>query len=163
MSTDTRAVLDMMVREAISLRFDTKLPVYPAAAPLVLEALLEVRSRLDRVEELLGQVVRMRSRVAERANLATATVGDAWDSEATRMRQAPVSMGEYSSAKERAAEANLAVLDLRREQRSAAELLAACESARDVIRLSHSGLEGLRHDLRTWLHALSFESHLDRS
>lgn len=161
--TNIKNQIDELIREALTQRFGVKVPAATAAPLEVREALYEARARLDRVEELLGKAVLLAATAREFAGLATATLDDAWDEKIVQLKNSPVRQGsEYPTARERHAEANLAVLDLRRKSRAADEVVAQCEKAVTVIRLAHRGLEGVRQDFRTWLDAFKFESHLDR-
>ena len=164
MGVEVGAALEALIVEALELRFAGKLPVAPAAPTTVLDALIDTRARLDRIEELLGRCLRLRAVAAQTHAMAVATADDAWDVVIHRLRTAPVSAGanEYSTKGERHAEANLATLDLRHAVRTAAERLHHCDKAVDVIRLAHRGLDGVRSDLHTWLRSAAFESHLDR-
>lgn len=160
---DVRAVCEGIIEEALELRFGVKLPVHPAAPAAVLEVLLEVRARLDRVDELLAKSLRMAGAIQDSQALATAQHDEAWDREVTASRNAPVRQGdEYSSARERHAAANLAVLELRRKQRATEDVVRICERTVSLVRLVNRGLEGVRQDLRVWLDGLRYESHLDR-
>jgi hypothetical protein len=160
---DITAVCDDIIREALELRFGAKLPVHPAAPSAVLEALFDVRHRLDRVDELLAKAIRIAGTVQDGQAIASAQHDDAWDREITRLRNSPVRQGdEYSTARERHAVANLAVLDLRHKVRTADDVVRKCERAVSLVRLVNRGLEGVRQDLRTWLDGLKYESHLDR-
>lgn len=163
MSATITAALEGYIREAIGLRMLAEVPpVAPDPAELQ-RHLLDARGRQDRVEELLRNALRIRAR-AQRANhAATAQADDAFDEAIHRQRCAPVqSGGEFTSARERAAEANLATMDLRRTARTTAELTHVCEEAVEVIRSAYWGLSGVREDLRVLLRSTAFESHLER-
>jgi len=160
---DLPQVLDLYIAQVRALR---DLPVLPGPghAPAdVLEHLHEIRSRLDRVEELLSNTLRLRAAAQRNAVIASGEVDDAWDLAIRRLRAAPVqSGGEFTSARERHAEANLAVLDARHAARRAVQTAHRCEEAAEVIRLAHRGLDGARADILTVLRTLAFESHLER-
>lgn len=163
MSDDIRELLSGYAGEALDLRFAGGLPGPQSAPKQILDALLDVRRRLDRVEALLGRAVRIRARCARASAAAKAAADDAWDRAAQRGRSAPVARGdEFSSARERHADANLAVLDERRAAREAAGLADHADEAVEVLRLAHRGLADLRQDVMAILRALQFESHLDR-
>lgn len=163
MSDDVRAALSSYVAEALNLRFSGALPTSAASVADMLDALLDVRQRLDRVEELLTKVIRLRARVHRAATLTTATVDESWDRAVQAQRTAPVSRGDnFSGPRERYAEANLTVLEERRAARIATELASHADEAHDVIRLVHRGLDGVRHDHLTILRAVQFETSLDR-
>ncbi len=160
---DLPTVLGSYVTEALQLRLGVDTSRSGVAPALTLEHLQDVRRRLDRVEELLTRGIRVRARAQRAAAAAQAAVDDAWDAAIRKVRAAPVQAGgEYSSARERHAEANLAVLDLRHAARRAHETAHHCEEAVEVIRVAHRGLDGVRGDALAVLRTLAFESHLER-
>lgn len=163
MSDDVRAVLAGYITEALDLRFSGE-SLKPGASPAeVLDNLYGVRLRLDRIEELHARALRVKARAQRAATLATATADDAFDRAAQTRRTAPVIRGdEFSSARERTAEANLATLDERIAARQATDLAHHTDEAVDVIRLVHRGLDGVRHDLHTVLRAMTLETNLER-
>jgi hypothetical protein len=156
--------LDDLIGEAQNLR--AALPEMPdthASPHEVHDYLLDVRRRLDRVEHLFAVCIRVHARTKRSAAQITAELDDAWDEAILKVRTAPVRRGdEYSSAKERAAEANLVTLAARRAARTAAENVLRADEALAVLRLLHRGLDGVRQDALTILRALVFESHLER-
>jgi hypothetical protein len=158
---DVRAQLDELVVEAIRLRFDTPPPRLRSPHEL-LDALYDVRVRLDRVEQILSQAQRLRARARDAAASAEALAEEAWDRAAQQARNSPVSRDDYSSARERAAEANLAVLTERRTARAASALASYVDNQVDVLRTANRGLDGLRHDLLAALRAFQIESSLER-
>ncbi len=164
MSAEIPAVLDEYLSEAQDLR--TSLPPMPdtqAAPAEVHDYLLDVRRRLDRMEHLLATAVRVRGRVRRAAANATHQADDDWDEAILKVRAAPVRRhDEYSSAKERSAEANLATMTARRAARAAADLASTCDEAAEVLRLLHNGLDNVRRDTLTVLRLVQFESHLER-
>lgn len=163
MSDDVQAALNGYLQQALALRFDGEPPSLHATPKELLDALLDTRHRLDRAEAILGRAIRLRARAHRASAAATAVADDAWDWAVQRARSAPVTRGgEYSSARERHADANLAVLDVRRAARAATDLVSSCDEATDVIRLAHRGLADLRYELLTVLRTLQFESHLER-
>lgn len=162
MSADARAALDELVVEAVKLRFDVGLSGAAPTPAQLLDSLYDIRGRLDRVEEILTQALRLRARVRAAATSAEALAEEAWDRAAQRGRQQPIARDDYSSGRERTAEANLATLDQRRAARTAAELAAYVDAQVDTLRTLHRGLDGVRHDLLAVIRALAFESHLER-
>lgn len=163
MSDEIISALAEFVRESLELRVLAEMPVTDSAPAEVLGSLRDVRRRLDRTEEILARAVRLKARAHRAATLANASADDAWDQAIRRTRAAPIQAGgEYSSARERHAEANLAILDLRHAARRATDLAHHCDEAVDVIRLAHRGLEGARQDTLAVLRAYAFESHLER-
>lgn len=163
MSDDLRTAIEGYVREALDLRFAGELPKPGLDGALLTGLLLDVRQRLDRVEELLARALRIRGHARRQADHVSAVAEDALDGAIVRARTAPAIRGdEYSSAKERLAHANLQVLDERRAARAAAELAHHCDEAVDLLRLTQRGLESTRHDHLALLRALQFESTMDR-
>lgn len=163
MNQDLTKLLTSHLDEVMAHRFGFKMPPLHASPTEVHESLLDVRNRLDRVEQKLGEVIRIKGVAGRYLAAATARVEDAWDEVVTEARKKPVARGdEYSSAKERHAEANLAVFDKRRAQRAAQDLYSKAEEKTDLIRLAHRGLADTRHELLTILRAVQFESSMDR-
>lgn len=159
---DIGLFLDQAITEAIKLRAGTDLggTLDPGEMSATLR---DVRGRQDRVEELLRNAVRLRSRVQRAAQLTQHCLDDATDQALHNNRSASVSqLGEYSSARERTAEANLATIDLRVNARDAHQLAHRCDETVEVLRLTHRGLDGVRQDIHALLRASAFESHLER-
>ncbi len=149
--------------EARTLREVGPLPGVAASPVDVVGFLVDVRARQDRVEELLVQAIRLRAAAQRAAAQLSAQADDAWDTAVRRVRSAPVqSGGEYSSARERHAEANLAILDQRHAARTATDIAHRCDEIADLIRLTHRGLDTTRADAHALLRTLAFESHLER-
>lgn len=162
--TDIAAILHGYVTEARTLRAGLDpLPGSESAPADIVEYLRNVRARIDRVEHLLTTTVVLRGRAVRVATARTQDADDDWDEAIVRVRSAPVRRNdEYSSARERNAEANLATLEARRVAREAAEFQHLCEEAVEALRLIHRGLDGVRHDTLTVLRLAQFESHLER-
>jgi hypothetical protein len=158
---DLTGILASLTDEAIRLRMEVTLPGPHAPGDELLACLLDVRVRLDRLEEILGNTLRLRSGAVRRTTALRIQLDDAWDEAAVRQRQSTV-RDEYSSAKERAAATNLEVLDLRRAERTADADARSCDEAVEQIRLRYRGLSDLRQDIHTIVKARQFESTLDR-
>lgn len=164
MSDDESSLAEFLARaaaESLTLRMGAQLPAAGAPAGQLLAALLDVRSRLDRLEELLITTLGARGLAARRHTAVRSEVDDAWDQAAVRNRSAGV-RDEYSSAKERAAVTNLEVLDLRRIERSADNQLRRCDETVEAVRLRLRGLQELRQDLLAVIRINQFESTLER-
>jgi hypothetical protein len=153
--------MEALVSECVHLRSAAQLPRVDASSGELLEALLDVRRRLDRVEELLATALQLRSVASRNHTLRNIQVDDRWDEVAVRLRQSAV-RDEYSSAKERAAAANLEVINERRTERVARLSLALCDDAVDRIRLRMRGLQDLRQDLLALVRMLQWETTIDR-
>lgn len=158
---EVRRVLDEYNNESVGLRMGAKLPGAHATTETLLDCLLDVRQRLDRVEELLGNALRLRTESHRQHTACRIVADDAWDQVAVQQRQSSV-RDEYSSAKERTAATNLEVLDLRRAERKAEQLTRICDAAVEFLRLRYRGLADVRQDVLQIIKARQFESSLDR-
>lgn len=156
-----RALLAKHVEESVRLRMGMQLPQPDASVGELLEALLNVRQRLDRVEELLAVTLELRGMAARKHTVCRIAVDDAWDLAAVRQRQAAV-RDEYSSAKERAAATNLEVLDLRRVERMTDLHERLCDEAVESLRLRLRGLQEVRQDILAVVKIRQFESAMER-
>jgi hypothetical protein len=157
--------------EAVELRFGAAgdplgavgLPPTESGPQQVLESLLRVRSRLDRVEALAVRATRARGRLQRASQAAKAQAGEAWDREIARVRSSPVRRGdEFTGPRERYAEANLATLVEQRTERQSSLLLVSADTAVDAIRQCQRGLDSLRQDHIAVMRSYQFESHLER-
>ncbi len=161
-------IVERAVGEAILLRFDTDSPTFDADPAEILATLQDVRRRLDRGEELYANSMRIKNRVERDKALTQAVADDAWDAAINTARTDRRTVAvlntrdEFSSAKERTAEANLATVEHRRKARIAADAYTAVTGHVDVLRTLHRGLDNVRHDLLATLRTLAFESTLDR-
>jgi len=158
---DLRQILDKSVDECVRLRMAAQLPGVDASSKELLDCLLDVRARMDRVEELLATGLQLRGLAARKHTVLRIQVDDAWDEVAVRQRQHAV-RDEYSSARERAAVANLEVLDLRRLERGAELHTRLCDEAVESIKLRLRGLGDVRQDVMAIIRTRQWESTLDR-
>jgi len=127
----------------------------------VMTTLRRVRSRSDRVEEFLAKATQARAR-ARRARDEAAFASEIAYDEAALIRAARRHPDLFSSGKERHAEASTDSLNERRDAHQARRLVSVTEEAYDVITQVHWQLDAIRKDLRASLHALQFESGLER-
>lgn len=119
--------------------------------------LRRVRARADRVDELLQAAKRARGRARRAlAEVSFDAENDVFEGIKKQGR------AEFQSAKEREVEAKLAAFEKRRIEHQAKRLVDVCDEAVDVINQMHWSLDGIRKDLRGTLHALQFESSLER-
>jgi len=154
------------VTEALELRHgaagdpDGPIKGSPQETPVEIQNLLRrVRTRSDRVDELLSKATLARGR-ARRAKEEAAFAADRALSEAAVQRAAR--RVEFSSGKEREAEAKLDSFEERRIAHQGDRLVSVTQDAYEVISQVHWQLDGIRKDLRAQLHALQFESSLER-
>lgn len=158
-----QGALVKMQTEALDLRFGGALPDSSAGNKQIVDTLLDVRRRVDRVEEVYGKAIRLRAEARRQHTAVKAVVEDAWDRSAVAARRASVGRGdEYATARERHAMANLDVLELRRDERSAGQVVDVCDEAVEMLRLTYRGLVDLRQDFLAILRSIQFETTLDR-
>lgn len=147
------------ITEVLELRF-TELKVGPHSAPgQVQEEEWEVRARLERVDELLLQAYRLKESLKRASAKAKAIYDDAWDTESDRVNNSITGrMGDYTSAKEKAAQINLKLISKKREQRSADERLSFATEAYYFIKEVHDGLQSTKQDLQSVIRTFQIES-----
>lgn len=165
-ATDLNPNLEALITEALGLRSGLVLPSIDQGPVEVLERLIEVRTRLDRVEELLSRAVRFRTAVRVRLKEASGSLDEAWASKvaqpaAVRRRAASDGWGG-AAPRERYAEADLATLEEKRNVRRLEQWFDQVNDAVEVIRQAHRGLDTTRQDLHLILRAMSVESSLER-
>jgi hypothetical protein len=127
----------------------------PAEAVLFLR---RIRQRADRVSELLSAATRAKAR-AQRAQANAAWAANRRLHEATKEHASK--RGDFSSGREREAEAQLDSFEERREAHQAARLVSVTTEVYDVIMQCHRQLEEMRRDVRATLNALHFQSTLE--
>jgi hypothetical protein len=162
---DLASDLDRLIEEALRLRQSEALPSIDQGPAEVLAQLALVRTRLDRLEELLSIAVRFRGRIREALKAANASVEDRWAevvSAPSRRPRAGSDGWSGSAPRERYAEADLATLDQKRVQRRVEKSSDLANDAVDLIRQAHRGLDSTRLDLHLILRAMSVESFLER-
>lgn len=147
------------VAEALQIRFEgtPSLPVDATVASEIMQVLLDVRQRLDRLEGLLGVARRAKGRAHRASRTGRWEADTSWD-------QAVVAIPrrEYEGPRERYAEASLASLVQQRTARAGENLSSVADEAYDVIKMAHDGMSSLRYDLVAMLRGFGFESSLER-
>jgi hypothetical protein len=133
--------------------------LHPEGVAETTAALIRVRARSDRLDELLTKATRAKAR-AKRAKDEAAFSADAALMKATAHRA--TRRAEFSSGREREAEAKLDAFEERRLAHQADRLVSVTSEAYEVINQIHWQLDSIRKDLRATLHALQFESGLER-
>ncbi len=125
----------------------------------MMKLLRRVRARADRVDGLLATATRARGR-ARRAKTEAEFVAANELDKATTNRASR--RQEFSSGREREAEAKLDTFEERRLAHQATRLVDITTEAYDVINQIHWQFDAMRKDLRASLHALQFEASLER-
>lgn len=143
--------------EVIELRFGeagdpegrVSLPDYQEGALAVVASLSRVRQRLDRTEELQTKAMRARARLVRMQSEATFEFERAYDEAA--VRRSALRSQEYTSAKERNAEAALDSFQQKRAAHQTARLVAIAQEVEEQIRHCYWGLTKLREDHLSFL------------
>lgn len=158
--TDLETAMVAWATEAIDLRFGeagdpqgrVALPDWEAGQPVMISSLARVRTRLDRIEELQTKAMRARGRLHRMQSEAAFAAQAAYD-EAAVQRSAFRSQ-EYTSAKERNAEASLDSFAQKRAAHLAEKLVAIALEVEEQIKHCYWGLVKLREDHLTLLRRL---------
>lgn len=170
-SEDYRSRLDAIVREALDLRFSeagdaegpVRLPGTEDGPQRILDSLVRVRRRLDRVEYLLAQAVIIKGAVGRSLDAAQAEADDAWESHVVEQRRAPVRRGDdFSGPREKYAEASVATLEQKIAARAAQDLASRATEAEQVVRSLYRGLDSLRYDHIALLNGMNVLHQLER-
>jgi hypothetical protein len=156
--------LERRVRRVIDLRSGLGFPSLSDGPIAVLEALTEARVRLDQVEHLLSELIRLRGFTRRVARQVRDTTDDAWAEHVSSASNRRPGRGDFGdpAPRERYADADLAVLAQRRNERKLSEQADRASEAVDVAQLAHRGLSDLRRDLHVMLRAMEVESSLER-
>lgn len=154
------------VKEALELRFgvaddpDGVLQGAPQdTIQEVMHLLRRVRARADRVDELQAKALLAKGR-AKRVQENAAFLADQKLSEAAKDHASK--RADFSTGFERQSEAKLDAFEERRTAYQAGKLVSVTDDAFRVINGCHYQLKTMRDDLRAFLHALQFESSLER-
>jgi len=155
-----QAVSARLVRVA-DLRAGLTLPALGDGPGGLLEVLVDVRSRLDQVEEFLTQLTRLRGAARRATRQAKDAADDGWNASVTGGQRRRGDFGE-AAPRERYAQADLAVLDQRREERRMAHRASVADEAVELTQLAYRGLSDTRRDLHVLLRAIEIENSLER-
>jgi hypothetical protein len=159
--TDLKTRLEVWTTEVVELRFQEGDNPDPTDSPQeTLLKLQRVRQRVDRVEEILLSVTRVKGAAHRQAAISKALYDDRWDQAANEAARSPVRQ-EYQGPRERYAQFNLTALVEKHKSRQDENTCMTVDTAYDVVKLASSGLNGLRQDLLTVLRALQFQSTLE--
>jgi aromatic ring-cleaving dioxygenase len=166
--TGIEAAIQNWVREALELRHgageDPEGPLgnidYSRGGNAISALLVRVRSRSDRVDMLLANVTQAKARTRRAQQAAEFEASVAYDT-ATKTNAANRRV-EFSTARERHADAALDSLEQKRVAHHAERTVSIATEAYEVINQIHWQLESIRKDLRAAIHNIQFESSLER-
>lgn len=154
--------LDKLVKDASELRSGRVELGADASYPEVLDALVDLRKRYDRVEEIYRNVLQLKCGAVLARNRLQAEVSDAWNEAVVKVRQTSSRAGdEYMGPRERYAEADLMILGEKLKSRKADALAEYATTALECVRTILRGLDGTRQDHLTWLRTLNIASNLE--
>lgn len=136
-------------------------PVPRSAPQDYAEFLLQVRAVQDRVEELVGSSLSLRHMSRRWAIDHEAGADDAWAARSAQDRRSGAAR-EFTSARERAADTDLAVLPQLQRARAAAKFRDEMEEIHGRLQVIYRGLDATRQDLGNFLRAQSWEKAMER-
>lgn len=142
-----QASLVEATENSIALRFEFSIPGFGAEATELNRSLVEVQDFLSQLERYLSQSMRAKAVVDRRAASARMVWQEAWDRAISKPSKR-MTLTEYATGKEKAAEANLAAFNEAHRLRQEEELQSFANEAVDVIRLHYYGLDKIRQDIR---------------
>lgn len=146
MSEKVKAAVKVILEEALSLRQAIEVNFSSADEDLA-EARQDIRRKIDRLEELLNVVVRIRYSYKRSVEKDQFELDEAWD-RAVRDSKPKVAFGsDMIAPRERYADANLKTLEQHRKLNESKEVLSHVQEAEEVVRNCYKGLDGLRLEL----------------
>lgn len=160
--SELQSYLDKAVADATKYRSGKTELGADASYPEVLDALVDLRRRYDRVEEIYRNVLQIKCRTVLLRNQLQAEVSDEWNAAVVRVRQNSTKAGdEYMGPRERYAEADLMTLETKLKSRRADALAESAATALECVKTILRGLDGTRQDHLTWLRTLNFATSLE--
>lgn len=152
------------LRQALDLR-RTVSERYPrsTAGPEDVHAYLSdtVRPALDRLEGLLQQAASWKAGSDRMAAISRDAYEDAWNHTWSAQRNTR-RMAEYSTGREREAEIDLAVFEIKKTWRQARSVAAQFAEAERRLTIVYRGVEGTRQDILARLRSYQVLSSLER-
>lgn len=150
---------EAVVEEALALS-TVSVPDVAASPGELVEHLVSLRGRLDRVAEIQAAALIQRSVAELRWRRAQVLAAEAWDREASKAQV--VKRQEFEGAKERYSRFNLAVLEERKRERELRDEYDIWCAAYESIRTFYFRLDGSRMDIHIRLRTLAWELSLER-
>lgn len=121
--------------------------------------LVNNRHQIERIEEITATLLLLRSRTAQALAAKKAVYEDAYASSMTKRRP---SFAEFTSAKEKDANAAAETVAEALEMRKAEKVHRDVESAHEFCRVLLRGAEGTHRDLELRIRIISLSSSLDK-
>lgn len=158
--------VEKWVAEALELRFGVAgdprgaLPAHPGNHPdEIVDTLIRLRQRADRVDEIVSQVRRLKGRLSR--NLSDTQLEAEIKRDEAYQKNRATRVAEYTTAEERRADAALDSIQEKRAAHSAKRLADLAAEAYDVVKDTAWGLSAYRQDLRAILHAMQVIQKLE--
>ncbi len=146
MSENIRAECKAAIEEALSLRKTEEID-FSLSEETLAALRKDIRRKIDRLEELLNNCVRVRASYKRMVDREQAALDEAWD-RAVRDSKPKVAFGsDMIAPRERYADANLKTLEQHRKLLSTKELLSHVQETEEIVRNCYKGLDGLRLEL----------------
>lgn len=151
-------LLDAMAR----LSSDFKYPPPDAEPPVVHDALIDMRARLDLAETVVAESGRRKRKGRRVAKDLADKAGDAYDLELEPLSRRAVRQ-QYESVKDREVQARVKASPAYRRAREAARMADLVEEADDQIRAAFFAMRDIRRELLARLEAyLPWERSMER-
>ncbi len=147
MSQELQDKLTEYLENSISIRFDFIIPEFGDGPVDLHNALVNIQRSLTYLEDYLSKSMRAKLMLERKLNSAKMNYQESWDKAIVKTLNRPT-LSEYSTGKERAAEANLATLTQVIALRKLEEVKSFADEAVDIIRLHYYGLDKVRQDIR---------------
>lgn len=160
-SEEVKEVLSGLVGSAKSIRNTPSVPGPEADPGEVMDSLLNHRMCHDRLEEIYLKILHIRGGVHRKLKEAESSRDLEWAKALMVVKRTPARVDEFVGPRERYAEADLSVLELKIRVRQLEDLSLAADEALESVRVMLRGIDSTRQDHITWLRTLQFQSHLE--
>ncbi len=158
MSQELQEKLTKYLEEAIATRFEFVNPEFGDEPVKLHHSLVDVQNSLTRLEGYLSKSIRAKSMLDRKLSSVRMKYQESWDTAIVKTLNRPT-LSEYSTGKERAAEANLATFTQAIALRQLEEVKSFADEAVEVIRLHYYGLDKVRQDIRKRLDLAQSDSY----
>lgn len=139
--------LEKLIECAIDLRFEFQYPDFTAGPTELNSSLIAVQQTLTELEKNLSSAVRSKATLDRKTSHARMVWQEVWDKAMSATNSKP-KFGEYTTGKEKSAEANLAAFEEARILHRLEETQSFANEAVEIIRLHYYGLDKVRQDIR---------------
>jgi hypothetical protein len=146
LSQELRSELEILIEEAVETRLGFGGVEFGAGPVELNRALVDVQQTLSRLEIYLSRAIRLKAKMDRQEAHVRMTWQEAFDKALTKKK---ANFGsDFTTGKEKSAEANLASFNEARTLRMIQEDQSFATEAVDVVRLHYYGLDKARQDIR---------------